>query len=555
MTSIISVVRDIFVGPNPPAGGAPTPAPGGTGGRRPVSETPKPGGADDIGAKLERIQALEDQLAAERALQAKRLAALAGCEDCVDPPPSVEDIAKAVDEAKKRFEELQQQLKDEAAKQLGAIDKFNSDYDKLWTQAVRGTEDYMRHYPDLLRDMEALWAAFGDREWAHKVAEWVDTGIQAAMIGLDVYHAGAGLVKGLARGGEEVVAIGGKALAKDGETIAGAGAGAVERDAVARAAEEQAAREAAERAAQEQAAKEAAEKAAQEQAAKEAAEKAAQEQAAKEAAEKAAQEQAAKEVAEKAAQEQAAKEAAEKAAQEQAAKEAAEKAAQEQAAKDAASEAKAKADVEAAEKAIADGKRQKEIIQGEQLQREAKQIDARARAGADQVAQRQAAATQARVEAEARLAAAGPNPPANLVQEVAEKRVLDQAAKINQSYGRFAGDNTNCYICADRFERAAAGGNFGSAGTDVLGTGGTDSMLEQLHGSQFRPVNDKAAIDALMAGKSDARGMVSVDWQKGGGHVFNVVNRDGVTVYVDAQSGKLFNDWGKASKIYFMPTH
>lgn len=212
---------------NPPPSG---PRP--DGGRRPVSEKPKPGSPDDVGACLEALQAAEAALAAERAAQAKRVAALTQCRqsDGDAPVRDFADLQRSVEEAKKQFEELQAALKDEVAKQLAALDKFNSDYDKLWAEAVRGTEDYMNHYPEMMVDLQKIWDEYGNREWARQVAEWVDTAIQAAMAGLDAYHLGAGVVKGLAAESVEAAQIAGRAAARE-EAAAARAAGTMEREA------------------------------------------------------------------------------------------------------------------------------------------------------------------------------------------------------------------------------------------------------------------------------------------------------------------------------------
>jgi len=213
---------------NHPGGAAPRPG----GGRRPRSEKPKPGSIDDVGAALEALHAAQAALRAERALQAKRVAALAECRQGFADAPARDfaDLQRGVEEAKKQFEELQAALKDEVAKQLTALDKFNADYDKLWAEALRGTEEYLRHYPEIMVDLQKIWDEYGNREWARQVAEWVDTAIQAAMAGLDAYHLGAGLVKGLAAESAEAAQLVGGAAARE-EAAAARGVGALERNA------------------------------------------------------------------------------------------------------------------------------------------------------------------------------------------------------------------------------------------------------------------------------------------------------------------------------------
>jgi hypothetical protein len=182
----------------------------GDGGRRPHSEAPAPGTPEDAQAKLGRMFDLQQALANERRLQAQRVAALADCEACTDPPASLDDLTKAMDQAKKDFEDLQNQLKAEAGKQLAAFNQFTTDYDKLWTAAMRGSDKYFEAFPEI-KGLDDLLTAIGDREWAGKVAGWIDTAIQAAQMGVDAYHLGAGVVKGLAAAGEGAAGVSARA--------------------------------------------------------------------------------------------------------------------------------------------------------------------------------------------------------------------------------------------------------------------------------------------------------------------------------------------------------
>jgi hypothetical protein len=60
-------------------------------------------------------------------------------------------------------------------------------------------------------------------------------------------------------------------------------------------------------------------------------------------------------------------------------------------------------------------------------------------------------------------------------------------------------------------------------------------------GDVFRYMNLNKIDSALLKAGDGARGIVYVQWKKGGAHVFNAVNDKGVIKYLDPQSGGLQN--------------
>lgn len=66
-------------------------------------------------------------------------------------------------------------------------------------------------------------------------------------------------------------------------------------------------------------------------------------------------------------------------------------------------------------------------------------------------------------------------------------------------------------------------------------------FLENYFGSHFAPIADRAAIEATMTAAGDgARGIVFASRGPGQvGHVFNVVNQNGVIRFLDGQPGRV----------------
>lgn len=230
----------------------------------------------------------------------------------------------------------------------------------------------------------------------------------------------------------------------------------------------------------------------------------------------------------------------------------------------AASAAQATADREAAE-AIARARAEEAARQiGQQAEADAKMIEARAQSLSDDLARRQAAATQARLDAEARLQAAGPNPPSDLVKDFTKKQVIEEITPINSGFGEGLSSDYNCAHCAHQFEQSLQG-NLGSAAPEIFKGGTSHEILEGIYHEKFRWLGDQTArvasdpktiLDQLLQNNPNARGMVIVDWaDQPGSHVFNAINRNNVVLYPDAQVGDLFNQWDRVRNIWFMPTH
>lgn len=204
----------------PPTGSRPG------GGRRPVPEEPKLGSVDDVFARLEALQAAQAALKVERAAQAKRVAALALCEHGLkqERAQDIADIQRAIDDAIKRFEELQQRLKEEVGKQLNQMAKFNEDYNAAWNKGMDGLDKYLHTYLQLLPGLKNLFDAFVDRDAALEMGHAIDEKIHQAIGAVMAVEGAAGLIRGVAKWGAEEGAVEGA------EALAGAAArkGAVE---------------------------------------------------------------------------------------------------------------------------------------------------------------------------------------------------------------------------------------------------------------------------------------------------------------------------------------
>jgi hypothetical protein len=220
----------------PPTG----PRPGG--GRRPVSEEPKPGSVDHVFARLEALQAAQAALKVERAAQAKRVAALAQCEHGLVErrAQDIADIQRAIDDAIKRFEELQKQLKEEVGNQLNQMAKFNEDYNKAWNKGMDGLDKYLHTYLQLLPGLKKLFDAFVDRNTALEMGHAIDEKIHQAIGAVMAVDGAAGLIRGVAKwgaekgaleaaeGAAEAVARKGAVEGAEGVAEAAAGKGAIE---------------------------------------------------------------------------------------------------------------------------------------------------------------------------------------------------------------------------------------------------------------------------------------------------------------------------------------
>jgi hypothetical protein len=115
------------------------------------------------------------------------------------PPLTAADLRVNIDAAKAEFERLQQQLRDEAFKDLNRLREVNQKYNALWAEAMGHLEDYLSAYPSILPGLEEIWAQFSSREDARRIAQVMDEAIGLASMG-------AGVVMGTARGAARAAA-------------------------------------------------------------------------------------------------------------------------------------------------------------------------------------------------------------------------------------------------------------------------------------------------------------------------------------------------------------
>lgn len=439
-------------------------------------------------------------------------------------PLTADELQAAVDDAKAGFEALQQQLREETASQLAAIDQFQRDYDRLWTRAVQATEDYMRDYPDIMIDTQNLWEAIADREWAGKVAEWVDTGIQAAMMGLDAYHMGAAGLKAL-EAAEAAAASTGR-VARESEILAARSAAAEREAAAARAAADaRSQRELSEAMDQEHAAYQA-----------------------------------------------------RREADAQAQRELNEAMDREHQAYKDRQAAEQDADLDnAMDREIERLRHKRAVEMGEDAQRAADQARARADRLSREVETNRADIVQARVDAEAKVQHAldqGLIPPSADIRAMEEARIREWMEPINRAYGKVPGNTNNCYQCAAELDRQLAAQAAARPGMPVEPA--RPAAMDYSGGDfthSYDPAKEKAFYDVLFPGTSrinvagreaveqmlhqpGSRGIVQINWVKGGGgHVFNAVNHNGEIIFADAQTGEIVRDFSNMTRWRFRQTN
>jgi len=476
----------------------------GPGGRRPRAEKTSP--EDKFFDLLQILSAAKKALNAEKIAQKARLAALAACEQSAAPaqepkqPVDVDALARSLDDVKEEFEKLQEELRHQVGDRLNEIDKLVKDYDSLWADAMKALDDYFAGLNRIAGPLRDLWNARADMDWALALADAGDEALQA----LQMVAPALLELRALNAAREAELAL---ALGRASDTAAKYEAKQALEQIVKKAVTDE------ERAVAKKALNDLE-----------------------------------KDISTTLAKEDL--KAAEKAITDGEAQ------AARQVEAEAASRAQAEADLEKANQAIAKGEAEKI---GQKAIADAKKIEAEATAASEKAAARQAEATQARMDAEAKLAAAGPNPPQSLIDEVAQKKTIEEITSINQEGIGGTGRDTNCVLTANQYEQYLRG-NPGWAGSDPFKEGYTDEGLEALYGGKFRPVADEVALRNMLANNPNSRGIVSVEWanpQSGlpGGHTFNAINRNGTVLFQDAQVGDLFNDWGQVKRIWFMPTH
>lgn len=98
------------------------------------------------------------------------------------------------------------------------------------------------------------------------------------------------------------------------------------------------------------------------------------------------------------------------------------------------------------------------------------------------------------------------------------------------------GSTMNCVNCAIATDATLAG----RAASALPGGATSVSVLEQQFGGQFVSVASPKAIESTMqAAGSGARAIVYGERGGGTGHVFNVVNQNGVIRFLDGQTGRV----------------
>jgi hypothetical protein len=212
------------------------------------------------------LQAAAVALEAERAAQAKRIAALTECEKGVEGfnPLSIEDLMRALADDKAEFEKLQEQLRDAALDELRKTREFVTNYNDKWAEAMGALDDYLQQQQQLLPDLERIWEQFSSREEARRIAEALDEAVEAVSMGV-------GLVRGAAGGAFRQAA---RAARQAGGRLEAAAARQAVKQAVEREAAERAVIEAAERQTAQRVSRESAERATSAAARREAAERA-----------------------------------------------------------------------------------------------------------------------------------------------------------------------------------------------------------------------------------------------------------------------------------------
>ncbi|MFY9615299.1 MAG: toxin glutamine deamidase domain-containing protein, partial [Candidatus Dormiibacterota bacterium] len=182
---------------------------------RPESE------AADAAAK-----AAGDALAAERAAQDQREAALAECEGNAPPKKpaaDISDLERAFDQAQRDFDKLEEELSKAMDAQAQDVQKWTTDYNQHLAQSLKDLDAYLAGYAELAPDLADLWQAYRDMAGAKAMAAYFDKIIDTLMK-IDIARAGAKLaVSGIAKGllpGLEAAASGDATLAAKANELA-----------------------------------------------------------------------------------------------------------------------------------------------------------------------------------------------------------------------------------------------------------------------------------------------------------------------------------------------
>ena len=110
---------------------------------------------------------------------------------------------------------------------------------------------------------------------------------------------------------------------------------------------------------------------------------------------------------------------------------------------------------------------------------------------------------------------------------------------------------TNCANCAVATDALLAG----RPASALAGGPVRISVLEKLFGGGFQKMGSREAVEAVVqAGGNGTRGIVYVGEPGKLGHVFNVVNQDGVVRFLDGQTGKAAVFWPTWSDVRYLQT-
>ena len=122
---------------------------------------------------------------------------------------------------------------------------------------------------------------------------------------------------------------------------------------------------------------------------------------------------------------------------------------------------------------------------------------------------------------------------------------------VNPGYPK-SGRTLNCVNCSVATD-ATLKGNPAQA---LPGKRTPIVVLEKQYGAKFLKVGSKQRIirEFKLAGNGK-KGIVYGVFPDGNGHVFNVINQDGIVRFLDGQNGKPAEDFAPYVQLYIMPTN
>lgn len=99
-------------------------------------------------------------------------------EDKDKNPADIGALKAAAEEAKRKFEDMERQLRGMVDADLEGIQSFLHDYDEQWKVAMDYMQRYIGEYPGLLKDYKAILQQYKDRASALKMADQADEVLQ-----------------------------------------------------------------------------------------------------------------------------------------------------------------------------------------------------------------------------------------------------------------------------------------------------------------------------------------------------------------------------------------